>query len=109
MDDFHCTYCKISESFEPDPDEDGRIPKICENLGYSSREKHGFYHDVETYTPNFRSKDGITGSDLLDWDNDVHRRGLKEMAHEFLCTDVRGPKYWPGRHGDLVYLRDCQE
>lgn len=74
---------------------EGTISGICRELGFSSRQKDGFYADVQNFVTHFMFIDDLRGSELINWTNPAHQCYLTTLAHTFLCTKLRGPHYWP--------------
>ncbi|KAF4470929.1 hypothetical protein FALBO_2144 [Fusarium albosuccineum] len=99
---FQCNNCSLdpfpmilNESFS------GSMPSIYTDLGYTlnGKKKCGsLINVVKSYPQYFTSSGEIPGWQLLDWENPVHREGLAEMAHAFLCINGNGPLYWRSGH-----------
>ncbi|RSL67871.1 hypothetical protein CEP53_002786 [Fusarium sp. AF-6] len=93
------------------------MTNIAEGLGHSIRgrkDDHRFADIVKAYPSRFTSSAGISGHQLLRWNNRLHLQGLVEMTHEFLCTSGNGPLFWPdenenGHKDPLRYSEDRDE
>ncbi|KAH7155467.1 hypothetical protein B0J13DRAFT_618911 [Dactylonectria estremocensis] len=94
-----------------------KIPSIKElrqELDYGhARERRDilFYNVTRSYAFNFKSSQGIPGSELMRWKYRPHQDGLLEMASQFLDQDGKGAYYWPddpeaSNHGKLQYSKE---
>ncbi|KAH7156274.1 hypothetical protein EDB81DRAFT_756759 [Dactylonectria macrodidyma] len=94
-----------------------KIPSIKElrqELDYGhARERRDilFYNVARSYAFNFKSSQGIPGSELIRWKYRPHQDGLMEMASQFLDQDGKGAYYWPddpeaSNHGKLQYSKE---
>ncbi|KAF5000431.1 hypothetical protein FGRMN_1762 [Fusarium graminum] len=71
----------------------------------------GFLKPFERFPPSFRTRRGIPGNRLLDYNDVAQQEGFIEMAHEFICVRGKGPANWPTQSGEnrddlLQYPRD---
>ncbi|KAK7434156.1 hypothetical protein Landi51_13650 [Colletotrichum acutatum] len=98
----------------PDPSSIPRISELHKILGYANSEVPGFvaFHDAyQAFHKTFFTKHDRKGTTLHDWQNREHRRGLLEMAREFLGSKNHGKLFWSvyragARKNKLRYPRD---
>ncbi|KAK6713028.1 hypothetical protein SNK05_007481 [Fusarium graminearum] len=67
-----------------------------------------FLGTLEHIRTHYKTTDGIAGTQLLQLNNEIHQRGLIQMAHAYLCVFGHGRAHWPqgSNDGTLEYPRD---
>ncbi|KAF5663646.1 hypothetical protein FHETE_7351 [Fusarium heterosporum] len=91
--------------------------KVLQDL-LKPKDKRGgairFLKTLEAFPPGFRTRRGIPGNRLLDYNDVLQQEGFIEMAHEYICVRGKGLVHWPTRPWEnhdksLQYPRDSYE
>ena len=79
------------------------VGDICDSLGFrrSSDKPHRTLQDsTKDWRQNWRTKDGKSGNELLDWSSPTDQSCLQCMVTEYLDEGGYGEKFWSTNNQD---------